>query len=337
MCCFSTPVTHVSGTQIFARLDGDTQFLVYQMMFEAQSDTAMILPLPVKLGSKESAVKFIDLKGFGEFFETLDAFFPKPAEADSLGAKGIEVAAPAAPPPLKVQAVGDFEASFVPSLADMDRLDPRFRISKETWLKIPEYKDYGFAVFKLKRGVTKPHAMAFSFPTRMPDQAFFPTVHIHDGEVHKLEHFDHTLLVQSKALDEALHLALPTAARDLAQGLAQSLKSVNDALMQRSKGVLAKDLRIHRTRIAGLNDNRDILKAVTASALRAVRLSEAASSTAPSEEPVAAESSATVAASVSSVAAPAVASSFLPLGIGGAVLAAGAGLLIWRRNTVKGR
>ena len=30
------------------------------------------------------------------------------------------------------------------------------------------------------------HPMAFEFPTRSPDEIFFPTAHIHDGACHAL-------------------------------------------------------------------------------------------------------------------------------------------------------
>lgn len=39
--------------------------------------------------------------------------------------------------------------------------------------------------------------MAFRFPSSVPGKIFFPTVHIHDGKVHELEDFDHTLYAQA--------------------------------------------------------------------------------------------------------------------------------------------
>ena len=40
------------------------------------------------------------------------------------------------------------------------------------------------------------HPMAFEFPRRAPAALFFPTVHIHDGEVHETAMFDHRLYCQ---------------------------------------------------------------------------------------------------------------------------------------------
>lgn len=93
-------------------------------------------------------------------------------------AKGAPAAAP-----LRVHEVGSFEASFVPSLADFSRLDARFRLPDGLWEGLPIYADYGFAVFKLKAGERKVHPMAFEFASRDRRQLFFPTVHIHDGQI----------------------------------------------------------------------------------------------------------------------------------------------------------
>jgi hypothetical protein len=103
-------------------------------------------------------------------------------------------AAPAAK--LKVHDVGEFEASSVPTVQDFSRVDERFRLPEGTWEKLPIYKDFGFAVFKLKKGAKTVHPMAFEFPRRDPRTLFFPTVHIHDGEVHRRADFDHTLYCQ---------------------------------------------------------------------------------------------------------------------------------------------
>jgi hypothetical protein len=43
---FSREVDLVAGTSIFARGDGNSQFLVYDMTYSAAEDLAMILPLP---------------------------------------------------------------------------------------------------------------------------------------------------------------------------------------------------------------------------------------------------------------------------------------------------
>ena len=151
----------------------------------------------------EDAVRFIDLKEYPYFFEDLKAGFPEPALRGRIaGVKGIEAVPAAAPAPLQVVEVGDFEASFVPTVKDFSRLDERFRLPDHAWEKLPAYKNYGFAVFKLKVTATSIHPMAFEFPRADATKVFFPTVHIHDGKVHDQAEFDHALYCQKREADQ---------------------------------------------------------------------------------------------------------------------------------------
>jgi hypothetical protein len=203
MCCFSGPVDRVSATRIFARLkDKENQFVVYSMTLSAKSELAMILPIPVRTGAKEDDLHFISLKEYDRFFDDLNSGFPapRPAGGISRGAKN------AVPPPdaqLKVISVGNFEASFVPTVDDFSRLDERFKLPSGTWEKLGDYAKFGFAVFKLKSGEQKVHPMAFEFPTALSSRLFFPTVHVHDGKVHGTADFDHALYAQFDHLDAA--------------------------------------------------------------------------------------------------------------------------------------
>lgn len=201
MCCFSGEVETVGDTRIFAGPDrraADRQVLVYEMSYVAAHELAMVLPLPVPPRSAEDAVAFIDLSGYPAFFADLDFGFSPPRSDDDealLSGGGDEVELR---PRLEVHDVGDFEASFVPTIADFDRLEPRFRILPRAWERLPAYADYGFAVFKLNAAAQgrRVHPMAFSFPRRDRDTNFFPTVHIHDGVVHGAAAFDHSLYMQ---------------------------------------------------------------------------------------------------------------------------------------------
>jgi hypothetical protein len=170
------------------------------MSLEANQDLAMILPLPVAEGAGEHVVEFIDLKGYPSFFADLRNGFPMPDAPHPTRSLGIQ-AASASLPKLEVVQVGDFEASFVPTVKDFSRLDERFQLPTETWKELPAYQSYGFAVFKLKSGPMRVHPMAFSFPRRDPGQLFFPTVHIHDGKVHARARFDHILYCQPEGND----------------------------------------------------------------------------------------------------------------------------------------
>ncbi len=247
MCCFSQSVQRVANTRIFSRrLDETRQGIAYQMEFAADSDLAMILPLPVVPGAGEDAVKFINLKAYDTFFRDLSSAFPIP---ESRGRGIASLAAGGVQPKLAVHSVGSFEASFVPTVADFRRLDERFRIEPEIWGKIPGYADYGFAVFKLKKGDHKVHPMALSFPSHHPGKLFFPTVHIHDGEVHAKEHFDHELYCQvaRPGLFEMMNW-------DESPGLAKGTSKI-----EKSEGLLHGDGHIYRRRMVGDFANKDVI------------------------------------------------------------------------------
>ncbi len=193
MCCFSARVNAVTDTNIFARSSAaGRQFLVYSMKYEAASELAMILPLPTPPAAPEDAVQFIDLSGYPEFFADLRKGFPEPVSRH----KRLSLDLAPQPATLKVYEVGSFEASFAPQQQDFARLDPRFRLPDTVWRKLPQYRDWGFAVFKLKVGAKTVHPMAFEFPRRKAGELFFPTVHIHHGRVEAKAKFDHTLFCQ---------------------------------------------------------------------------------------------------------------------------------------------
>jgi len=250
MCCFSQPVISVSGTNIFARPDTDgRQFLVYNMTLNAKRDLAMILPLPVKTPAEEKDVKFIDLKGYPEFFRDLEIGFSDPETESKSRRYGLATQSAAA---LEVVQVGDFEASFVPTQNDFSRLDERFRLPRDAWKQLPAYESYGFAVFKLKPGAMKVHPMAFSFLRRLPKTLFFPTVHIHDGKVHEKAHFDHALFCQPTR-DE----------RPLTSGWQESRGHPKSYMqMKKAKDVVLADQHCYKHEIRGMATNRDTFLAV---------------------------------------------------------------------------
>jgi hypothetical protein len=246
MCCFSGNVSFVSNTRIFARAeDSIRQFVVYQMAFGAKEDLAMILPLPVRQGSGEDAVRFIDLSGYKEFFSDLQSGFPRPA---AIAPAPAPIKPAAIPPTIKVQAVGNYEASFVPTAADFKRLDKRFRLADNVWKKLPGYENHGFAVFKLKSGEHESHPMAFSFPRRQVGSLFFPTVHIHDGEVHPKADFDHLLYCQPSV----------NAKLALKNWLETPSLAKNFMDMKKSKGVMDATQHCYRLSMHGNLNNTDV-------------------------------------------------------------------------------
>lgn len=244
------PVESVTATKIFARLDVDAgeQYLAYQMNFSAANDLAMILPLPVESALGEDALEFINLKEYDDFFSDLNLGFPQPM-ALTLGRSSKSVVAPAAE--LVVHDVGSFEASFVPTVADFSRLDPRFRLADDAWDKLPAYKKFGFAVFKLKSTDNAIHPMALKFQPAAADRVFFPTVHIHDGEVHRRADFDHTLYLQGSPL-------ATTRGFGFRNRWEESMKPAQQFVnLKKAKG-LVEDEHVHRLTLKGKFPNRDI-------------------------------------------------------------------------------
>lgn len=201
MCCFSRRVNVVAQTNIFARASQEgRQYLVYSMKVDAPEPVAMILPIPVPANSAENAVKFINLEKYPDFFDELRAGFPEPPAQTLTKGRGPDAQGDRLP---KVE-VGAFVASFVPAVKDFSRLDEAFRLPTGVWDKLPQYKDFGFAVFQLKKGAQKVHPMAFEFPRINPRQLFFPTVHIHDGTVKEQARFDHALFSQQVASEDTM-------------------------------------------------------------------------------------------------------------------------------------
>lgn len=231
---FARPVK-VSGTRIFARREGTTQALAYSMHLASRRELAMVLPIPVPRGSDEDAVAFVDLSESPWLFDQLRALFTAPAAEGELTRRAPQSSR------LAVRSVGSFEASFVPSIADFARLDPRFRMSDDVWKALPRYADWGFAVFKLKKGEHRVHPMAFRFPSREPGRLFFPTVHVHDGEVHAEAEFDHELYWQGE------------------QGAGDELGVVPaSAIMEAQSRGIVRAGPVRRRRMHGLHANEDV-------------------------------------------------------------------------------
>jgi hypothetical protein len=165
------------------------------MRFKAADDLAMILPVPTPKASADDAVRFINLEKYPAFFDDLNAGFPVPQNAN----RRPKTDAPKPALSLPVVEVGRFVASFVPAIRDFARLDQQFRLPDGVWEKLPQYREFGFAVFKLKKpekGEQKVHPMAFEFPRADKRVLFFPTVHIHDQTVPTMARFDHSLFCQ---------------------------------------------------------------------------------------------------------------------------------------------
>jgi hypothetical protein len=261
MCCFSQPVAHVGNTKIFVcPEDSIRQFVVYSMSIKADKELAMVLPLPVRVGTGEDGVRFINLTGYKDLFDDVEKGF-QPRIKPEIRAAAAPV--PSAAPTLIVHDVGSFEASFVPTVNDFSRLDERFQLPPGTLEKLPAYRTYGFAVFKLKpekvkhqeqfgrysTGTMTFHPMAFSFPRANLGTLFFPTVHIHDGKVHDKADFDHVLYCQNS----------PNGRPSL-KDWRESFQIARDFIkMDWTEGIVAGYQHCYRKELKGSLPNRDIV------------------------------------------------------------------------------
>jgi hypothetical protein len=264
MCCFAGPVVSVDNTRIFARLsDGGSQdapakqLLAYQMTYKSERPNAMILPIPAVLDAEESSIRFIDLSTYEDFFADLRRGFPGKHRAGILSRTLPSAAVESQV--IEVHEVGKFIASFVPKVNDFARLDQRFVIPKEVWAQIPEYDDYSFAVFQLSNLEGEVHPIAFEFATRLPETIFFPTIHIHDGEVHSTEHFSHELYAQHPAFDKLTswsYTAEPDAKTKLVRSEGPASKFMD---LEKSQGMVDGRRLVHRKIMRGNLPNQDVL------------------------------------------------------------------------------
>ncbi len=234
MSSFSGNVSRVANTRIFARVSQNgTQFLVYQMEYSAANDVALILPLPTPPDTAPDQVHFVRLSNYENFFSDMENGFPYTRNAPVAGSHAQHV---------MTHLVGSFESFFVPTPHELDKLDERFRVPSELVKRLPEYNDFGFAVFKLRAGENTVQPLAIEFPTRNPQLVFFPTTQIRDGKVPEEAPFDYDLFCQARA------------------GWLRSYDVASSFMnIAETHGVVDPGERISRMTVQGLHPNSDIL------------------------------------------------------------------------------
>ncbi len=100
--------------------------------------------------------------------------------------------------------------------------------------------------------LNKPHPMAFEFITRSPNTLFFPTIHIHDGEVHKEANFDHHLYYQGDNFSNSATLPKEISSDKLAAEFMDITKT---------RGVVDSDQGCHAIVMSGILPNQDTVLA----------------------------------------------------------------------------
>jgi hypothetical protein len=100
----------------------------------------------------------------------------------------------------------------------------------------------------------RPHPMAFEFVTRFPDKLFFPTIQIHDGQVHEIADFDHHLYYQGDGFSKA-----PTSTK-VGDGL---FKAATSTKVVRSEEIASEFMDVTKT--MGLVDEQQRCNAIVMS------------------------------------------------------------------------
>lgn len=112
-------------------------------------------------------------------------------------------------------------------------------------------------MFKLSAGLLKPHPIAFEFETAI-DSIYFPTLHIHDGEIHNTEEFDHVLYLQHAGFDSRVYGYQNADVCDQSTGLIRSKHVAKQFCdIARASGIVHGELLVHRRLIQGKNPNQD--------------------------------------------------------------------------------
>ena len=115
-------------------------------------------------------------------------------------------------------------------------------------------------MFQLKSLAGSTHPIAFEWKTRLRGQVYFPTVHIHDGTVHKEDEFDHALYLQDSELDSKVGDYDGPQSKDSRTGLVRSEgKASAFAKVPWALGLVDADLLVHRMTIQGMHANKDTI------------------------------------------------------------------------------
>jgi len=217
MCCFNRPVQGVSQTRILVAPTKDgRQITVYEHKVgvigggrgrkedeekkdkikkeqeKAKYGNAMILPCPLKAGSK---VQLLDLSKDSFSFERVENYFPKEPVPQS---RGVRLHKPVTTDnsKLAVHEVGAYFVSIAENLGDLKRIDPAvFTVSEniEHLFAAHYAAGFGFIVccFNPDKAIVDGHPIAYVHDV-MPDGRFFvPCRHEHGHGTQAMETFDH--------------------------------------------------------------------------------------------------------------------------------------------------
>jgi len=181
---------------MFARFEGDRQVLAMEMRVNLPRDMALIVPLPTIPNAGRDALRLLR-PGTSALFAQLQSGFSKSdsqnerrERQDDLSDSGVRTR--------RFVEAAPYDTLYLPSMDDFGLIDNEFQLSSQLVGAFSPYRDYGFAVLKLRAAANaRLRSIAFSFPTRDTSHLYFPTFQYRDGTVHNTVMFDVTLYAQN--------------------------------------------------------------------------------------------------------------------------------------------
>ncbi|MBI5566494.1 MAG: hypothetical protein HY870_16460 [Chloroflexi bacterium] len=175
MGIFSMPIRVASTFNYFARANADHQFLACNFRYEAETPFTLILPLPTPPDTPASAVRFINLSGYDEFFSDMRRGFPnltRDTGKQSFTDRLLE----------KVRDWLDLdttqiEFAFFPNRTVLAEMHDSWPVSDAVWASLEPYAACGLVGLKLEAGANRLPPIAFEYPRRNLDELAFPTAH----------------------------------------------------------------------------------------------------------------------------------------------------------------
>jgi hypothetical protein len=247
MGIFSAPVRVASTFNFFARANADHQFLACNFRYEADTPFALILPLPTPPDTPASAVRFINLSGYDEFFSDMRRGFPdltRDTGKQSFTDRLLE----------KVRDWLDLdttqiEFAFFPNRTVLAEMRDSWPVSEAVWTALEPYAACGLVGLKLEAGANRLPPVAFEFPRRDPDEVTFPTAHnLPPSAVATLRHG-----LYAQTSKRSLQWRISISAED-----DRPLRAREFVKTDRTLGLIDPDQPIVSRRLVGAADNVDV-------------------------------------------------------------------------------
>ena len=195
MCIILSQVESVSNTQIYVSSSKDRrkQLTIYTNQVETHIKNAMVLPVPNPL-----SVELLNFTKYKNIFEDCREcfYYNEGSRKDSHMYRAALSASAEYRPPLPVYTVGSYQASIVPSINDIDRINTQIlRVNPQVFTLLKDTYDssFGFIICQLREGSHQYHPFAYTHLIHKCRLLFVPTLHYHPGESSVKADWDHTI------------------------------------------------------------------------------------------------------------------------------------------------